>query len=89
MLRYILIFIGLISSFLLIRYREYVGDSIGEAEWMNKIGGVYNAVVLLGVFIFFWSLAELTGTNEVLFGFLKNLIPGLSPAPGSEPAIPF
>ena len=54
---------GIIASFLLLKFRQQVGDVIGEADWMNKIGGVYNFIIILAIFIFFWSIAELTGTS--------------------------
>jgi uncharacterized membrane protein YdfJ with MMPL/SSD domain len=73
---YLLIAAGLVGPFVLIRYRETVGDSLGEAEWMRKVGGVHNVVVIAALFIFFWTLAELTGTTGVLFAPLKFLAPG-------------
>lgn len=69
--------LGMVGSFFMIKYREYIGDAIGEADWMSKVGGVYNVVVILAVFIFFWSLATLTGTTEILFSPLLWLIPGV------------
>lgn len=72
---------GIVASFLLLKFRQQVGDMIGEADWMKKIGGVYNFIIILAIFIFFWSIAELTGTSHLLFAPLKMIIPGLSPAP--------
>lgn len=63
--------IGIAASFLLLKYRESIGDIVGEADWMRKIGGVYNVIVIIAIFIFFWSLAALTGTTNF---FLKPLI---------------
>jgi len=34
-MRYFLYAVGLIVPFLLIKYRERVGDMIGQAEWMR------------------------------------------------------
>ncbi|OGJ54860.1 hypothetical protein A3D11_00840 [Candidatus Peribacteria bacterium RIFCSPHIGHO2_02_FULL_49_16] len=70
-MRYILPIIGMVFSFLLMKYRERIGDVIGEAEWMRKIGGVYYVIVYAALLIFFWSLAELTGTTDI---FLKPLM---------------
>ncbi|MEK7591259.1 MAG: hypothetical protein AAB489_03575, partial [Patescibacteria group bacterium] len=70
---------GIIASFLLLKFRQQVGDVIGEADWMNKIGGVYNFIIILAIFIFFWSIAELTGTSHILFAPLRMVIPGLRP----------
>ena len=69
--------LGIILSFVLIKYREKAGDTIGEADWMNKVGGVYNLMIILGILIFFWSIATLTGTTQFLFSPLRYLIPGL------------
>ena len=70
--------IGIIGSFFMIKYREYIGSMMGEADWMAKIGGVYNFVIVIAIFIFFWSLASLTGTTDLLFRPLLWLIPGLN-----------
>ena len=51
----------------MIKYRERIGDTIGEAQWMRYVGGVYNFVILLAVIIFFWAIASLTGTVDILF----------------------
>ena len=72
----VLSLVGIVGSFFLIKEREKVGDMFGEAEWMRKVGGVYNVVVICALFIFFWSLAELTGTTDVLFGWVRNFFPG-------------
>ena len=77
---YILPIIGIVGSFFLLKYREAIGNIMGEAEWMRKVGGVYNVVIIVAIFIFFWSLAELTGTTQILFSPLLWLIPGLHPA---------
>ncbi len=78
-MNWILPIVGIVASFFLLRYRERVGDMIGEAEWMKKVGGVYIVVAAFAVFLFFWCLAELTGTNEVLFGGIRKAIPGFAP----------
>lgn len=75
---YVLGIIGIVGSFFLIRYREMVGDMIGDADWMKYVGGNYNLVVIIAVIIFFWSLAEMTGTTYLLFAPLRFLIPGLN-----------
>ncbi len=59
--------VGLIASVLMIKYREKVGDNIGEADWMQKVGGVCNFIIIVSVFIFFWSIAYLTGTTDIFF----------------------
>lgn len=73
----ILSIIGLVGSFFLLRYRQQAGDMIGEADWMHKIGGVYNCIIIVAIVIFFWSIAELTGTTDVFFRPFLLLMPGL------------
>lgn len=70
--------VGLITSLLMIKYREKVGDNIGEAEWMQKVGGVYNFVIILAIFIFFWSIAYLTGTTDIFFAPLRSAMGGIA-----------
>lgn len=76
---WILPIIGLVFSFYLVYKRQMFGDMIGEADWMLKVGGVYNLMVIVGIFIFFWSISELTGTTSVLFTPFTWLIPGVNP----------
>ncbi len=68
--------IGLVASFYLLYKRQYVGDMIGEADWMLKVGGVYNVVIITAIILFFWSISELTGTTDILFLPLIWMIPG-------------
>jgi hypothetical protein len=70
--------LGIVASVLLIKYREAIGNMIGEAAWMQKIGGVYNVVLIIAVFIFLWSLATATGTTSFLFRPLLFFIPGMN-----------
>ncbi len=65
--------LGIVASFFILKYREMLGDMVGEADWMLKVGGVYNVMIFVAVFVFFWSVATLTGTTEVLFSFLRFL----------------
>ena len=71
----ILSIIGIIGAFFILKYRERVADMLGEAEWMLKIGGVYNFVVILAILIFLWGVAGLTGTLDVLFSPVKHVLP--------------
>lgn len=82
MLYYILIAIGLIGPVFLIIYREALGDIIGEADWMRKVGGVYNVIVFAAILIFFWALADVTGTTSLLFSPLRQLSPAFQPPAG-------
>ncbi len=76
---YLMIAAGLIGPFVLIKYRESLGNMMGEAEWMRKVGGVYNVIIIVAILIFFWTIAEATGTTEIMFGSLRNLSPGFQP----------
>lgn len=69
-------FCGMILGGLMIKYRQQIGDSIGEGEWMRYVGGVYNFVVLMGILVFFWSVATLTNTTNILFAPLFWIIGG-------------
>ena len=60
--------IGIVLSFVMVRYREQIGDMLGEPEWAQKVGGIYNVVVVIALFFFLWSIAYMTGTLGVLFG---------------------
>lgn len=77
---WILPIIGIVFSFYLVYKRQMFGDMIGEADWMLKVGGVYNLMVIVGVLIFLWSIAELTGTTDILFLPVLWLLPG-APSP--------
>lgn len=68
---------GIVVALALLKYREPMGNMIGEAEWMQKVGGVYNVIIIISLLIFFWSLAELTGTTDMFFAPIKWMIPGM------------
>ncbi len=84
-MRTFLSILGIVASFFLLKYRQKTGDAIGEAEWMKKLGGVYMVVAIVAVLIFFWSVAELTGTTDIMFAPLRRLIPGTYQAAPVEP----
>ncbi len=67
--------IGMSLSFLFIRYKEAIGNMIGEPDWAVKIGGIYNVMILLGIGMFFWSIASITGTTDVLFYPIVMFLP--------------
>ncbi len=81
---YLLCLIGIVGSFYMIYYRQKLGDMIGEAEWMGKVGGIYNVIVLCAIILFFWCLAELTGTTGLLFQPILYLFPGSRGGSGAE-----
>lgn len=68
--------IGVVGAFFLIKYRERIGDMTGDPEWARKVGGIYNVLIIVGVLIFFWGVATMTGTSDVFFRPLLMFIPG-------------
>ena len=77
-MKYFLAFGGFFLAYFMIRYRESIGNSFGEFAWMKKIGGIYAIVVCIAVFIIFWSLATITGTEDALFAPIFWMFPFLS-----------
>lgn len=75
-MHFIIPILGMILSIAGLKYRERIGDFVGDAEWMRYVGGVYNAVIVACLFIFMWSLASLTGTTDILFRPFLYLLPG-------------
>ena len=68
--------IGIVLAFFMLKYRERLGDMIGEAEWMQKVGGVYMMIIIAAIVIFLVSVATLTGTSNILLAPLRFLVPG-------------
>ena len=67
--------IGIIFGILLIIYRERVGDFFGQPDWATKVGGIYNVIIFIGVLMFFWGLATMTNSTELLFAPLFAIFP--------------
>lgn len=59
--------LGIVFAFILIKYREQIGDVFGDPDWMRPLGGVYFVIVYISIFIIFWSIAYATGTTDILF----------------------
>lgn len=77
--------IGIVLSFCLIKYRERIGDTFGDPEWAMKVGGIYNVIVLCGVFGFFWSISYMTDTLDVLFAPIFWILPQKTALTGGVP----
>jgi hypothetical protein len=73
--RIILSLLGIGFSFLLLKYREQIGSAVGDPSWASKVGGIYNVVILCGILIFFWSVAYLTGTEQIFFSPILMFFP--------------
>jgi uncharacterized membrane protein YdcZ (DUF606 family) len=67
--------VGVIGSILLVKYRERVAEMIGSGEWMEYVGGVYNVIIIVAVFLFFFSVATLTGTLDFFLTPVRMLLP--------------
>lgn len=67
--------IGIIGAIAIIKYREAVGDIFGAAGWTKYFGGPYAFAIFVGIVLFFFSLAKMTGTTEFLLSPLKLLFP--------------
>ena len=67
--------LGMLFGITLIKYREAVGDLLGNADWIKYVGGPYIFSILLGILIFFYSFAWMTGTLDFFLAPLFWLIP--------------
>ena len=76
MINFLISLAGIILSVLMIKYRERVGDMFGEADWMQKVGGIYGIIFISAIAIFFFSIAKMTGTTDIFLSPLINLLPG-------------
>ncbi|PIR49321.1 hypothetical protein COU79_05500 [Candidatus Peregrinibacteria bacterium CG10_big_fil_rev_8_21_14_0_10_54_7] len=70
-----------IGGFLLIKFRERIADTFGEAYWMRYVGGIYMFVVIIGVLMFFFGLARMTGTTKILMAPIYSVFPKTIEAP--------
>lgn len=66
----------LVLSILILLYRVPIRHFLGQVEWAERMlgpGGTYTFLLALAVFLFFLSLAVMTGALDVFFGgFLKQ-----------------
>ena len=44
-------FLGLAVAIVFIRYRRIVGDMVGNAQWMLKVGGVHNIIIIVAILL--------------------------------------
>lgn len=65
-MKFLLVLIGLGSSYVLIRYREMVGD---------MMGGRYTLTAAIGVLIFFWTIAYAVNATDVFLSPLLWILP--------------
>jgi len=74
---YVIPVLGIAFAFVLIKYREQIGDTFGDPDWLRAVGGVHYTIVYIAIFIIFWSISYLTGTTEILFRPFLWLFPTL------------
>jgi heme/copper-type cytochrome/quinol oxidase subunit 2 len=75
-MEYVLPVIGVLMAFIMIVFRENLGDALGETKWIHDHGGIYTWVVIAAVFIFLWSLASIFGLTHYLFDPFRSILPG-------------
>jgi hypothetical protein len=79
--------LGLGLSFAMIKFRESIGNSLGQADWMLKVGGIYNVIVICAILMFFWSVSYLTGTQDVFLAPILKLFPTANRGPAEVPQV--
>ncbi len=65
--------IGILLSYVMVRYRRHVVDFTGKFAWAEKylgMGGTYNAMILFALGLFLFSILYMTGSLEFIFGGL-------------------
>ena len=67
---------GIIASFFMVKYRERIGEMLGDPEWAGSVGGIYNVIVIMAIILMFWGITALTGTGDVLLNPIMNVMPG-------------
>ncbi|MDO8649066.1 MAG: hypothetical protein Q7R81_04780 [Candidatus Peregrinibacteria bacterium] len=74
--------VGIVGSIFLIKYRQQMGDIVGEADWMRKVGGVYNFLIICAILLLFFCISVLTNTEDIFLSPLKRLFGVVAPQPG-------
>lgn len=60
--------LGMLISYLLIRYRGKIYEFTGSWSFADKIGGTGNAIVLVAILLFILSVTVMLGKADFLFG---------------------
>ena len=74
-------FIGVILSFLLVKYRRYIIDFTGDWGWAERFlgrGSSPTALVLIAIFFFFLSISLMTGHLDTFIRGTFGRIFGIS-----------
>ncbi len=88
-MRIILGILGILFGAVLIKFREQVGDMFGQPSWADKVGGIYNVIVIIGILIFFWSISYMTNTQDIFFAPLFYFLPGRNAGSAGVPGTEF
>lgn len=68
--RFLVLIIGSLLSYYMVKYRYKIGDTIGPISFAEKYlggGGTYTFIVIFAIFIFFCSLTYATGSLDIFF----------------------
>jgi len=69
--------LAIVASFFLLKYRVNVVATTGKFGWCEKYlgdGGTYRFMVICSILLFFWGVANLTGTEDILMSPLSNFL---------------
>lgn len=64
--------IGIALSFFIIKFRRMIGDTIGDAPWMQRVGGIFTITIFAAMGIFLWSLLMIFGLENAFLGPLLS-----------------
>ena len=68
-MKFIVLIIGSVCAYLLLKYREKIKNMIGDIAFAEKFfgnGGTYNMIIIVSILVFIFSLMYATGTLEDL-----------------------
>jgi len=71
--------IGILLSYVLIRYRKHIVDWTGKFAWAERylgMGGTYNAMILLAVGVFLFSILYMSGSIDFVFKGFASFFTG-------------
>ncbi len=59
--------LGLALAIVMIRFRRIVGDMCGNAQWMLKVGGIHNIVIIAAIILVMFSLLMIFHLEDAFF----------------------
>jgi len=69
--------LGMLAGIAMIKFREPIGEMFENSDWTKYFGGPYNFIIVVGILMFFFSLAKMTGTAGFFLSPLRLLFPFL------------